>query len=232
MPPEIQIINPGTDTYAAILKFQETLFNKNIAAKLEGRPTANYLLLCEHLPVFTLGKSGKRENILVNDGELKAEYHQINRGGDVTYHGPGQLTVYPILDLDTFHIGIAQYIWNLEESIIRSIRSYGLAGERIEGAAGIWLRNPDRKIGAIGAHTSRNVTMHGLAVNVNTDLSWFDKIISCGIRNKGVTSLQKELGREVDFGAYEKEFTNRFLEVFNASPAIPNTSPFGSLSTP
>ncbi len=201
---------------------QEGLFNTNIAAKLDNKPTANYLILCEHQPVFTLGKSGKRENILVSDENLQAEYYHVSRGGDVTYHGPGQLTVYPILDLDTLHIGVAKYIFNLEETIIRSLLPYGLTGERIENAAGIWLRQngPDRKIGAIGAHASRNITMHGVAVNVNTDLSWFDKIISCGIRDKGVTSLQKELGKEIDFEACKLEFTRCFLEVFEIEKTI------------
>jgi lipoyl(octanoyl) transferase len=217
----IQIIHPGTKSYGEILQIQEELFNANVTAKLDNKTTANYLILCEHQPVFTLGKSGRRENILVSDEDLQAEYHHISRGGDVTYHGPGQLTAYPILDLDTLHIGVAKYIYNLEETIIRSLIPYGLTGERIENAAGIWLRHngPERKIGAIGAHASRNITMHGVAINVNTDLSWFDKIISCGIRDKGVTSLQKELGKEIDFGAYKQEFTRCFLEVFGFNSA-------------
>jgi lipoyl(octanoyl) transferase len=214
--PALEIIHVADKSYAEVLQMQQSLFDKNIEDKLAGEPTSNHLILCEHLPVFTLGKSGRRENILVQDNELKAEYHHINRGGDVTYHGPGQLTVYPILDLDTLHIGVAQYIFNLEQVIIDSLMPYGLNAERVENAPGVWLRNKgiDRKIGAIGAHVSRKITMHGVAVNVNTDLSWFSKIISCGINDKGVTSIKKELGEDVDFEDYEQKFMNCFLEVF------------------
>ena len=173
-----------------------------------------------HPTVFTLGKSGKRENILVSDEELHAEFYHVNRGGDVTYHGPGQLVVYPILDLESLHMGLAQYIYNIEETIIDSLKPYQLHGERIENAAGIWLRNNngqphDRKIGAIGVKASRNVTMHGLAFNVNTDLTYFDKIVPCGLEGKGVTSLQKELKHEVDFEEYKKHFLESFDRVFD-----------------
>jgi|ERR1043165_3728664 lipoyl(octanoyl) transferase len=222
------ILDVGLKPYQEVLTLQEKLFNKNIDAKLAGGLTENYLILCEHQPVFTLGKSGKRENILVSDAELNAEYYHVNRGGDVTFHGPGQLVVYPVLDLDSLQIGLAQYIFQLEDAIIRSLESFGLKGERMEGAAGIWIRTDergpvteakavDRKVGAIGVKASRNVTMHGIAVNVSTDLSWFDKIRACGLEGKGTTSIQKELGHEVSIDSYKKAFVEAFQEVFNVS---------------
>jgi lipoyl(octanoyl) transferase len=218
----IEIIDTGLKPYREVLDLQEQLFNANIDARQRGEATKNYLILCEHPPVFTLGKSGKRENILVSDAELKAEFYKVNRGGDVTFHGPGQLVVYPILDLDSLHMGIAQYIFNIEETIIQSLIPYHLKGERIENAAGIWLRNNkdvphDRKIGAIGVKASRNITMHGLAFNINPDLSYFDKIVPCGLEGKGVTSLQKELKRAVDFVEYKQAFLRSFHYVFNTN---------------
>ena len=218
----VYIIDKGLCPYQEVLRLQEELYNKNLEAKQNEQPTRNYLILCQHPPVFTLGKSGKRENILVSDEELHAEFYHVNRGGDVTYHGPGQLVVYPILDLESLHMGLAQYIYNIEETIIDSLKPYHLQGERIENAAGIWLRNNngqpyDRKIGAIGVKASRNVTMHGLAFNVNTDLTYFDKIVPCGLEGKGVTSLQKELNREVDFEEYSKHFIASFERVFKTS---------------
>ena len=216
----INIIDTGLKPYQEVLRLQEGLFNKNLEAKQHEKGTNNYLILCEHPPVFTLGKSGKRENILVSDEDLHAEFYHVNRGGDVTFHGPGQLVVYPILDLDSLHMGLAQYIYNIEEVIIQTLVPYNLIGERVENAAGIWLRNDngfphDRKIGAIGVKASRNVTMHGLAFNVNSDLSYFDKIVPCGLEGKGVTSLQKELKRVVDFEEYKAHFLNSFGKVFN-----------------
>ena len=220
----VHVIDTGLMPYQQVLTLQEKLFHKNVAAKEKGDATENYLILCQHPPVFTLGKSGKRENILVSDEELHAEFYHVNRGGDVTYHGPGQLVVYPILDLESLHMGLAQYIYNIEETIIDSLKPYHLQGERIENAAGIWLRNNngqpyDRKIGAIGVKASRNVTMHGLAFNVNTDLTYFDKIVPCGLEGKGVTSLQKELKREVDFEEYKQFFLKSFDRVFKTLPA-------------
>lgn len=209
-----KIIDIGLKKYLEVLQLQEELFNKNIDSKLNSLPTENNLILCEHEPVFTLGKSGKRENILVNDEEMHAEFYRVNRGGDVTFHGPEQLVVYPILDLESLHIGLAHYIFMLEETIIESLKKFGLQSERIEGAAGIWLRNPDRKIGAIGVKASRNITMHGIAVNVNTDLSYFDKIRACGLEGKGTTSLEKELGRKVSMEDYKKRFVESFQKAF------------------
>ena len=221
------IIDLGLRTYQEVLQLQEQLFNKNIEAKLSNNATENYLILCEHEPVFTLGKSGKRENILVSDKEMNAEFYHVNRGGDVTFHGPGQLVVYPIFDLDLLHNGLAQYIFQLEETIIESLKEYDLKGERVEGAAGIWLsenyklqitnyklNTSERKIAAIGVKASRNITMHGLAVNINTDLSYFDKIIACGLEGKETTSLQKELGKEISIEGYKQIFLNAFEKVF------------------
>lgn len=226
----VQIIDSGLKPYKEVLDLQEALFNQNLEAKQKGEPTQNYLILCQHYPVFTLGKSGKRENILVSDADLHAEFYKVNRGGDVTFHGPGQLVVYPILDLDSLHIGLAHYIFNIEETIIQSLIPYHLKGERIENAAGIWLRNDagtphDRKIGAIGVKASRNITMHGLAFNVNSDLSYFEKIVPCGLEGKGVTSLQKELNRAVDFEEYKLNFLENFQQVFKVALITKNYKP-------
>ncbi|HLP19131.1 MAG TPA: lipoyl(octanoyl) transferase LipB, partial [Chitinophagales bacterium] len=186
------LLDEGLKSYQEVLARQEELFNKNIALKLKGEPTTNYLILCEHPPVYTLGKSGKRENILVSDEDMNAEFYHVQRGGDVTFHGPGQMVAYPILDLDSLGIGVNQYIQQLEETIIQSLKEYGVTGERIEGAAGIWIKGKpapglpaawaqDKKICAIGARVSRMVTMHGLAINISTDLSYFTKIMACGL---------------------------------------------------
>lgn len=212
----MKILDVGLKKYGEVLQLQEKLFNQNIENKLKGLPTENTLILCEHEPVFTLGKSGERENILVNDRDMNAEFYHINRGGDVTFHGPGQLVVYPILDLDALHLGLAKYISKLEETVIESLKAYRIVGQRLDGAAGIWLRDkgPDRKICAIGVKASRNITMHGLAMNVSTDLSYFNKIVPCGLPNKQVTSLEKEIGQSVDIEAYKKEFLYAFSCVF------------------
>lgn len=230
------IHNLGLTPYGEVLQLQETLFNKNLAAKEQGLPTQNHLILCEHPPVYTLGKSGKREHILATDEQLDAEFYQVQRGGDVTFHGPGQLVVYPIFDIDTFGIGVGEYIYKLEETIIETLKEYKLNGERVDGAAGVWLVNskseipnsnnkipldnhpfPERKICAIGAKVSRHITMHGLAININTNLGYFMKIVACGLEGKGVTSLHAELGREVNMEEYKKLFLEKFAEVFNPS---------------
>jgi lipoyl(octanoyl) transferase len=217
-----QIIDLGLKPYLEVLHLQEQLFNKNLEAKLSNQATAHSLILCEHPPVFTLGKSGKRENILVSDAEMKAEFYHVNRGGDVTFHGPGQLVVYPILDLEVLHIGLAQYVFMLEEVNIETLKEYGLNGERLENAAGIWLRDKkgERKIAAIGIKASRNLTMHGLAVNISTDLSYFDKIIPCGLEGKGTTSLQKELERKVSAEDYKNFFLLSFEKVFGLTARL------------
>jgi len=215
----ITLVDLGTSPYPNVLAMQEDLFQQNINAKEQGKLTTNYLLLCEHPPVFTLGKSGKRSNILVSDENMQAAYYHVNRGGDVTFHGPGQLVVYPIVDLDCFRIGLAEYIRLLEEVVLHSLTAFGISATRIEGAAGIWLladkhHTQDRKICAIGVRASRHITMHGLACNVSTDLSYFEKIIPCGLVGKGVTSLSKELSQPIDIVRYKKEFLGSFAKLF------------------
>lgn len=183
--------------------------------------TQNYLLFCQHPHVYTLGKSGKREHLLISESKLKevqATYYKINRGGDITYHGPGQLVGYPILDLDHFFPDIHKYLRFLEEVFIRLMADYGLSGERSPGETGVWLdvgKPSARKILALGVRASRWVTMHGWAFNVNTDLNYFNFIVPCGIEDKGVTSLEKELGRKVDFAEVEAKAKHYFQEVFS-----------------
>ncbi len=197
--------------YKEAWDYQEKLFNRIVEQKVYNRnhsedtaATNNHLLFCEHPHVYTLGKNGSENNLLVNMLELQqkeATYYKINRGGDITYHGPGQIVGYPILDLDNFSPDIHQYVANMEEAIIRTIAEYGLKGERMKGASGVWL-DPDqpakaRKICAIGIRSSRWVTMHGFAFNVNTDLSYFELINPCGFTDKKATSMQAELGRSI-----------------------------------
>lgn len=212
----LHVLDIGLKKYLEVLAIQEELFNKNIELKLQNKTTRNYLILCEHEPVFTLGKSGRRENILVSDEEMNAEFYQVNRGGDVTFHGPGQLVVYPIFDLENPQIGLAEYIFRIEETIIELLKEFGLKGERIDTAAGIWLRGiVDRKICAIGVKASRNVTMHGLALNVNTDLTYFNKIVACGLEGKETTSLNKELNKEISMPNVIELFIQKFCRVFS-----------------
>ncbi len=211
----LKILDIGLKKYSEVLHLQQVLFIKNVEAKIKGNRTENYLLLCEHEPVYTLGKSGKPENILIDHTESTAEFYHIDRGGDVTFHGPGQLVVYPILDLDTLKMNVARYIFNLEETVIEVLKNYNLTAERVSGAAGVWLGN--RKIAAIGAKVSRHITMHGLAVNLNTDLSNFSKILACGLEGKGTTSLQKELGKEVSMEDFKKIFIETFGSVFSVN---------------
>jgi len=179
------------------------------------------LLFCEHPPVYTLGKSGKMEHLLVNDQELAAmgaKMYKINRGGDITFHGPGQLVGYPILDLDHFFPDIHQYLRFLEEVFIKILADYGLEGERSPGETGVWLdvgKNSARKMLALGVRASRWVTMHGWAFNVNTDLAYFKKIVPCGIHDKAVTSLALELGKEVDLAEIKRKSHYYFQEIFD-----------------
>jgi lipoyl(octanoyl) transferase len=184
-------------------------------------PTKNYLLTVEHPHVYTLGKSGKPSHLLVSEDFLKsinATFYKVNRGGDITYHGFGQLVVYPILDLENFFTDIHRYVRNLEEVIIRVLNDYGIKGERSLGETGVWIDTHDikkaRKICAIGVRSSRWVTMHGLAFNLNTDLKYFDYIIPCGISDKKVTSLHLELGKKVDENEVLEKVLHYFEEVF------------------
>ena len=218
----------GIIDYKEAWDYQEKLFQGIIDIKMENRKspdqekaTPNYLLFCEHPHVYTLGKHGSEENLLANMLELsnkKATYYKINRGGDITYHGPGQIVGYPILDLDNFSPDIHQYVYNLEEAIIKTIKEYGLKGERLEGASGVWL-DPAvparaRKICAIGIRSSRWVTMHGFAFNVNTDLSYFDLINPCGFTDKKATSMEKELGKPFDMEEVKAKVKHHLAEIF------------------
>lgn len=204
--------------YADALEMQETLFNQILDNKKNKvDENLNTLFLVEHNPVYTLGKSGDLANLKRQPEEVGAEFFKTNRGGDITYHGPGQITGYPVFDIEHFNIGLAQYIWNVEEAIIKTIAEFGIVGSRIETASGVWLDGDNekaRKICAVGVKASRYVTMHGFAFNVNTDLSFFDHIIPCGIDDKGVTSLAKELGKPQDFDALQDLVADKFVEVF------------------
>tara|TARA_B100001115_G_scaffold183137_1_gene181111 strand:- start:2185 stop:2871 length:687 start_codon:yes stop_codon:yes gene_type:complete len=218
----------GLIDYQEAWDYQEQLFQETVDRKFQNRklpeaeqkPTQNYLLFCEHPHVYTLGKSGKREHLLVSEQELKdlkATFYPINRGGDITYHGPGQLVGYPILDLDHFFPDIHKYLRYLEEVFIKVLADYGLKGERSDGETGVWfdVGTPKaRKILALGVRASRWVTMHGWAFNVNTDLSYFGHIVPCGIYDKEVTSLKRELGHPVDMAEIEAKAKQYFCEIF------------------
>lgn len=202
----------GVISYARAWEIQEALLAKSVHQKVQNRDREiedqerpeNYLLFCEHAPVYTLGKSGNPENLLLSKKELAQkgiEYYPNNRGGDITYHGPGQITGYPIFDLEQFTTDINIYLRNIEEAIILTLRDYGVTSSRYPGLTGVWIEPETaqaRKICAIGIRCSRWVTMHGFAFNVNTDLSYFSHIIPCGIEDKGVTSLQQEIGHKLD----------------------------------
>ncbi len=185
--------------------------------------TTNYFLLCEHPPVYTLGKSGKKENVLMSDAELAENdiaFFNTNRGGDITFHGLQQVVGYPILDLEKYYTDIGKYLRNLEEMIILTIAEYGIKGDRSKGETGVWIDTDipgkERKICAIGVRCSRWITMHGFAMNVNTDLTYFNNIIPCGIENKQVTSLEKELGYAVNFEEVKEKLKINFEKVFES----------------
>ena len=212
--------------YKQCWEYQEKLFTKIVNRKRENKrenlnnATPNYLLFCEHPHVYTIGKSGNKNNLLVNEESLKsrgATFYKINRGGDITYHGPGQIVGYPILDLDNFFTDIHKYLRLLEEAIILTLKEYGLEAERSEGETGVWFdagTPKARKICAFGVKTSRWVTMHGFAFNVNSDLSYFENIIPCGIADKKVTSLKKELGKELDLEDVKKRMLIHIAKLF------------------
>tara|TARA_B110000902_G_scaffold34629_1_gene36810 strand:- start:95 stop:790 length:696 start_codon:yes stop_codon:yes gene_type:complete len=216
----------GKIDYKECWDFQEELFAEILAVKSSNKKknktieTKNYLLFCEHPHVYTLGKSGDEKNLLVNEEYLKsrgATFHKINRGGDITYHGPGQLVGYPILDLDNFFTDIHKYLRFLEEAVILTLREYGLESERSPGETGVWfdVGTPKaRKICALGVKSSRWVTMHGFAFNINSDLSYFGNIIPCGITDKSVTSLQNELGKEMDMDQVKNKVKSHLIDLF------------------
>ena len=217
---KVRLRDLGLKDYKNIWEYQTSLLDSIIAVKRQNRkentnnPTENYFLLVEHPHVYTLGKSGDLSNLLINEQQLKekeATYYKINRGGDITYHGPGQIVGYPILDLENFFTDIHKYLRFLEELIIKTLAEYGIKGERSKGETGVWIDAGTpfaRKICAMGVRASRWVTMHGIGFNVNTDLSYFDQIIPCGISDKQVTSMNQELGYRLDMN----EVTVRLVE--------------------
>ncbi|MFY7944531.1 MAG: lipoyl(octanoyl) transferase LipB [Crocinitomicaceae bacterium] len=225
--PVVSVKNLGLIDYQEAWDFQENLFKKAIDLKIAKRNgetdeiPENYLLFCQHPHVFTLGKSGNPENLLLNEAELyqqQASYYKINRGGDITYHGPGQLVVYPIFDLEQFFTDIHKYMRFLEEAVILTLKDFGIESGRVDGLTGVWIDGDSknaRKICAMGVKSSRWVTMHGIGFNINTDLNFFSHIIPCGIDDKAVTSMQRELGREVDLEEVSRLLQNHLAELFD-----------------
>ena len=224
--------NLGLIDYQDAWDYQEKLFAETLSIKTQNRTlpadeqllTPNRVIFCQHPHVYTLGKSGKLDHLLLNDEDLsqkQAKFYRINRGGDITYHGPGQLVGYPILDLDNFFTDIHKYMRTLEEAIILTLADYNISAGRISGLTGVWLdfveqKNP-RKICAMGVKASRWVTMHGFALNVNTELAYFGNIVPCGIEDKAVTSISQELGREVDFDEVSAQLKNHLGSLFEMS---------------
>ncbi|MBS4063982.1 MAG: lipoyl(octanoyl) transferase LipB [Chitinophagaceae bacterium] len=238
MKQQVQFQDLGHMLYKQAWDYQEELLRANLLVKSEQRKlqlaieqgeteleppaTTHHLLFVEHPPVYTLGKSGDVKNILISEEAMKErgiEYYPTNRGGDITFHGPQQIVGYPILDLEQFETDIGKYLRKLEEVIILTMADYGLKGERSNGETGVWIdpniKGQERKICAMGVRCSRWITMHGFAFNVNTDLSYFHHIIPCGIENKQVTSLEKELGRTVDFEEAKQKVKHHFEQVFD-----------------
>lgn len=216
----------GLINYEESWKKQESIFNKIIDTKIKNRnlqkeiKTDNYILTCSHPHVYTLGKSGDEKNLLIDKNIIEKEnleFFKINRGGDITYHGPGQIVIYPILDLENFFTDIHKYLRSLEEAVILTLKEYNIESGRIKDYTGVWIDiksdNP-RKICALGVKTSRWVTMHGLALNVNTDLNFFKNIIPCGINDKEVTSISKEVGQDIKIKDVEKKLLNNLSKVF------------------
>jgi lipoyl(octanoyl) transferase len=222
----------GSINYQEAWDYQKNLFQQILELKkyneqlpfCEQTANYNYLLFCEHPHVYTLGKSGSEDNLLINKEALEkqgAQFYRIDRGGDITYHGPGQIVGYPIFNLEAFSMGVKQYIHNIEEAVIQTLVKYNIKTGRLKGAIGVWL-DPDipakaRKICAIGVKASRYVSMHGFAFNVNTDLNFYNSIHPCGFIDKGVTSIQKELGEEIDIKGVKTELLINLKEIFNFS---------------
>ena len=217
----------GLINYKEAWDLQEKIFKELVDLKIKNRNEntsvlpQNQLLVCEHPHVFTLGKSGKEDHLLLDKKGLKdneADYYKINRGGDITYHGPGQLVVYPIFDLEQFFTDIHKYMRFLEEAVILTLSEYGIFGERMEGQTGVWLGVGSpvaRKICAMGVKSSRWITMHGLGFNVNADLKYFDYIVPCGISDKSVTSMQYELGRKIDMDELSEKLVVHLSNLFD-----------------
>ncbi len=226
MSPEVHYENLGLIDYKEAWNYQENLFKSTVDLKIQVRKgeseeaTKNYLLFCQHPHVYTLGKSGKKDHLLLDDQglqEKEARYYEINRGGDITYHGPGQLVVYPIFDLDYFFSDIHKYLRFLEEAVINTLSEYGIKSGRVDGLTGVWIdgdTDQARKICAMGVKSSRWVTMHGIGFNVNSDLTYFSHIIPCGIDDKAVTSMEHELGKPVDLNEVSQVLKRKLAEQF------------------
>lgn len=228
MRPKVTFQDLGEIDYKQAWDYQEKLFKETVDQKIHNRKfpkdapdTLNYLLFCEHPHVYTLGKSGDEKNLLLTAEGLiqhNASYYPINRGGDITYHGPGQIVGYPILDLDHFFTDIHRYLRYLEDAVMRTLQDYGIESERYEGYTGVWLDTDDpdkaRKICALGVKCSRWVTMHGFAFNVNTNLDYFEHIIPCGIDDKAVTSMEQELGARQDMETVKKVLKKHLSDIF------------------
>ncbi len=226
MKPRVFVHDIGLIDYQEGWDYQEKLFKQSIDHKIavrKGESTgvaSNHLLFCQHPHVYTLGKSGKKDHLLLSEAELaqkKAVFYKINRGGDITYHGPGQIVVYPILDLEQFFTDIHQYMRYLEEAVIKTIAVFGLKGERLKGMTGVWLdpgKSNERKICALGVKASRWVTMHGIGFNVNTNLDYFSNIVPCGIEDKAVTSMQKEIGSPLDLMEVQSILLQELKDLF------------------
>lgn len=225
---EVRLIHKGLIDYKECFDFQTDLFNSIVQHKIALRKglvqeqnTPNYFIFCEHPHVYTLGKTGDESNLLVDRDALMlkgASFYPINRGGDITYHGPGQIVGYPILDLDNFFTDINRYLRLLEESVILTLKDFGIQSGRVKGLTGVWIDGDDpskaRKICALGVKLSRWVTMHGFAFNINTDLSYFDHIVPCGISDKSVTSLERELGSTQNIQEVQSILLNHLINLF------------------
>ena len=225
--PEVELEDLGLIDYKQCWDYQTKLFDASVQLKIKNRKfpenrvsTKNHLIFCEHPHVYTLGKSGDLKNLLIDGSKRKEKnisFYKINRGGDITYHGPGQLVVYPILDLDYFFSDIHKYLRLLEESVILTLADYGVTGQRLDGFTGVWVdaeKETPRKICAIGVKCSRWVTMHGIGFNINSNLDYFKHIVPCGIEDKSVTSLQKEINQKIDMKELKLRFKKNFKILF------------------
>ena len=225
--PEVELEDLGLIDYKQCWDYQTKLFDASVQLKIKNRKfpenrvsTKNHLIFCEHPHVYTLGKSGDLKNLLIDGPKRKEKnisFYKINRGGDITYHGPGQLVVYPILDLDYFFSDIHKYLRLLEESVILTLADYGVSGQRLDGFTGVWVdaeKETPRKICAIGVKCSRWVTMHGIGFNINSNLDYFKHIVPCGIEDKSVTSLQKETNQKIDMKELKLRFKKNFKTLF------------------
>jgi lipoyl(octanoyl) transferase len=217
---KVELHDLGLIEYGNAWQMQKELFHLAIQEKIDGKHPKHHLLVCEHPHVYTLGKSANQSNLLLSQAELQQksiDVFDIERGGDITYHGPGQIVVYPIFDLEPMHLGVKKFVFNIEECIIGALRVYGIESERIEDRIGIWIGKGtanERKIAAIGIKCSRHVTMHGLALNVNTDLGLFNNIIPCGIQDKAVCSMESELNRKIDMAELKQVLLDQFSTIF------------------